>query len=159
MGAKGINFAEELHVVNIIPPFGSDAATKNSDVFTLKGHAHATIILTVGTQGGSFTAKLYECDNFTPSTATAIATRVYKEETALGDTLGAAVAVTAADGVATAVANNIMYVFEVNADELTEGYPCLQLRLSDLDNTTYVSAVAILSGSRYASDQSASAIA
>lgn len=151
--------AEEGHVVNIIPPFGSAAATKDSDIFSMKNYSHATIILLVGTQAGSFTAKLYECDNFDPSNATAIATRVYKEETADGDTLGAKVDVTAADGVATATANDIMYVFEIDASELTDGYPCLQLKLSGLDNTTYVAAVAILSGARYASSESATAIA
>ncbi len=155
----GINIAEQCHVVNIIPPFGSAAATKDSDVFSMKNYAHATIILQVGAQAGSFTAKLYECDDFTPSNATAIATAVYKEETGDGDTLGARTAVTAADGVATATTNNIMYVFEVDAAELTDGYPCLQLKLSALDNTTYVSAIAILTGARYGGDQSPTAIA
>lgn len=159
MGAKGITTAEECHVVNIIPPLGSAAATADSDVFSMRDYAHATIILAVGTQAGSFTAKLYECDNFTPSNAVAIATRVYKEETAAGDTLGAKVAVTAAAGVDTAAANNIMYVFEIDADELSDGYPCLQLKLSGLDNTTYLSAIAILSGARYGSVESPTEIA
>lgn len=144
--------AEQSHIVNIIPPWGSDAATKNSVVFSMRDASHATIILQVGTQGGSFTAILYECDNFTPSNVTAIAARVYKEETALGDTLGAGAAM-ATTGFNTAVANTIMYVIEVDADALTEGYPHLQLRLSALDNTTYVSAVAILSGLSYQGEQ------
>lgn len=156
--SKGFNVANEGHVVNIIPPFGSAAATKDSDVFSLRNYAHATIVLQVGAQAGAFNAKLYECDDFTPSNQTAIATRVYKEETALGDTLGAKVAVTAAAGLDTPATDNIMYVFEVDADELSDGYPCLQLKLSGLDNTTYISAIAILSGARYASDQSATEI-
>jgi hypothetical protein len=140
--------AEQAKIIPIIYPWGSNAATKDSDVFSMKNASHATIILTVGVQAGSFTAILYECDNFTPSNATAIAARIYKEETADSDTLADGVAL-AATGVATAATSNIHYVIEVDAEDLTEGYPNLQLRLSDLDNTTYVSAVAILTGYAY----------
>ena len=124
----------------------------------MKNYAHATIILQVGSQAGAFTAILYECDDFTPSNQNAIATVVYKEETGDGDTLGARTAETTSV-FNSGENNNIMFVIEVTADELTDGYPNLQLKLSNLDNTTYVSAIAILSGSRYASDQSATAIA
>ena len=44
---KGINIAEALHVVNILPPQDVDGG-KTSDVFSLKNHAHATIIVTCG---------------------------------------------------------------------------------------------------------------
>jgi hypothetical protein len=40
-------------------------------------------------------------------------------------------------------------VFEVDAEDLPEGYPNIQLQLSDLDTTTYVAAVAVLSGYAY----------
>ena len=154
---KGINIAETCHVVPIIEPLGSAAATKNSLVWSMENYAHVSIILQVGTQAGSFTAILYECDDHTPTNATAIATHVYKEETASTDVLGAR-ATMAAAGLATAETSNIFYVIEHDASELTDGYPCMQLRLSALDNTTYVSAVAILSGPRYISTESATAI-
>lgn len=158
MSAKGFVIPQEGHVVQILEPWGSNAATKNSDVFSMEGYAHVDIILSIGTQAGSFTAILYECDDFTPTAATAIAATIYKEETASGDTLGAATAL-AATGIATSATSNIFYVISADASQLTAGYPNLQLRLSDLDNTTYLSAVAILSGARYASPESATAIA
>jgi hypothetical protein len=150
--------AEQAHVVNIIPPFGSNAGTKDSDVFSMKDASHCTIVLQVGTQAGSFDVDLVACDNFTPSTTSAIGYKLAKEETADGDTLDA-LTETASTGHSTAVANNIMYVMEVDAEDLPEGYPNLQLKLSGLDNTTYVSAIAILTGLSYAGDQNRTQIA
>lgn len=150
--------AQQGHVVNIIPPWGSDAATKDSDVFSMKDASHATIILQVGTQAGAFDVDLVACDDFTPSNTSAVGFYLAKEETALGDTLDALTA-TASTGFATAATNTIMYVIEIDAEDLPEGYPNLQLKLSGLDNTTYVSAVAILSGLSYAGDTNRTQIA
>lgn len=158
MNAKGFNIPQEGHVVQILAPWGSDAATKNSGVFSMRNYAHCDIIVLLGSTGGAASFILYECDDFTPANATAIAATIYKEETADGDTLGAATALAAA-GVATSANDGIFYVISVDASQLTEGYPNLQLRFADLDNTTYVAAVAILSGAKYAQDQSPTAIA
>ena len=136
--------AEQGHIIPIIYPQGSAAATLDSDIFSMKNASHATIILTIGAQAGAFKAIVYEADGFDDGD-TAIAAAIYKEETTNSDTLGARTALAAA-GVATAATNNIFYVIEVDAEDLTEGYTNLQLKLSDLDNTTYVSAVAILTG-------------
>lgn len=150
--------AEEGHVVNIIPPVDINGAAKNSDVFSMKNYSHATIILTLGVTGAASTVTLEECDNFTPSTATAIAFKYYAETTDAGDTLGARTAATSS-GFATSTNNNITYVIEVDSSELTDGYPCLRLAMSDPSASTIVSAVAILTGARYGGDQSATVIA
>ncbi len=150
--------AEQGHIINLIKPQGSSGATIDSDVFSMKDASHASIILQVGAQAGSFTAILYECDDFTPNAATAIATVVYKEETENGDTLGTRTAITTS-GFNTSATDNIFYVIEVDAEELTEGYPNLQLKLSALDNTTYVSAVAVLSGFAYQGSETRTQIA
>lgn len=150
--------AQEMHVVNIIPPFGSAAPTKDSDVFSMKDASHATIIIQVGVQAGAFDVDLVACDDFTPSNTSAIGFNLAKEETTTGDTLDALTA-TASTGFSSAATNNIMYVIEVDAEDLPEGYPNLQLKLSALDNTTYVSAIAILSGLCYAGDTNRTQIA
>lgn len=154
---KGFNVAEQGHVVNILPPIDINGAGAASDVFSLAGYQKASIILTLGVTGAASTVTLKECDDFTPSNANAIAFNVYKEETAGGDTLGVRTAVTAA-GFATSTNDNITYVIDVDASQLSEGYPCLQLAMSDPVAATVVSAVAVLSGARYAEDQSASVI-
>lgn len=145
MGAKGINLAEEGHIVNIIPPVDINGGVTNSDVFSLKNYAHATIILQLGVTGAACTPTVEECDDFVPTNVTTIAHARYDEETAAGDTLSAR-SVKAAAGVATSTNNNIMYVFEIDADELTDGRPNLRLVLSDPGVATFASAVAILTG-------------
>lgn len=150
--------AENGHPVLIIPPWGSNAPTKDSVVFSMKDASHVTILLAVGTQAGTFDVDLVACDDFTPSNTSAIPFAVYKEETGDGDTLGSRTAVVST-GYATSATNNIFYVIEVDAEELPEGYPNLQLKLSALDNTTYICAWAILSGLAYQGDQTRTQIA
>jgi hypothetical protein len=137
--------AEQGHPVPIIYPQGSAAPTINSDIVSLKNASHVSILLAVGAQAGAFTAKLYEGSDFSDCT-TELAGAVYKEETTNSDQLGDRTAVVAASGVAIAATNNIFYVFEVDVEDLTEGNTNIQLKLSALDNTTYVMAWAILSG-------------
>jgi len=153
-----INIAEQGHPIPIIYPQGSAGATIDSDVFSMKDAQHVTILLEVGVQAGAFDVDLVACDNFTPSTTSAIGFKCYKEETGDGDTLGSKVDV-ASTGFSTAATSNIFYVIEVDEEELPEGYPNLQLKLSALDNTTYVAAWAILSGLAYQGDQTRTQIA
>lgn len=137
--------AEQAHIVPIIYPQGSAAATINSDIVSMKNASHCSIILTIGVQAGAFTAKIYAGADFSTCDQ-AFNCAVYKEETTVSDTLGDRTAVVGATGVATAATNSIFYVFEVDAEDLPEGYPNIQLQLSALDNTTYVQAVAVLTG-------------
>jgi hypothetical protein len=158
MGAKGFVIAEEGHVVNILPPVDITGGV-TSDVWSMANYSHCTIILQIGVSAAAFTAIIVEeCDDFVPTTHNDIAYHVYKEETAAGDTLGARTAVAAA-GLAPSANDNIMYVIEIDADQLTDGFPCLRLELTNGVNSVIASAVAILSGARYASEQSATAIA
>lgn len=150
--------AEEGHVVNIIAPIDINGAGASSDVFSMEGYSHATIILQLGVTGAASTVTLKECDNFTPTTATAIAFSYYSETTAAGDTLSGKTAATTA-GFATSTNDGVMYVIEVDAADLTDGYPNLQLCLTDPSAATLASAVAVLSGARYAESTSGTAIA
>jgi len=143
-----IVMAEQCHVVPIIYPVGSSGATINSDIVSMKNASHCSIILAVGVQAGAFTAKVYAGADFSTCDQ-AFNCAVYKEETTVSDMLGDRTAVVGATGIATAATSSIFYVFEVEAEDLPEGYTNIQLQLSDLDNTTYVSAVAILSGYAY----------
>lgn len=155
---KGFNIAEMGHVVNILPPQDVSGGV-TSDVFSMKGYAHATIIVTAGsTNADAGNITIEECDNLTPTTDTAIAFNYYAETTDAGDTLGARTAATTA-GIDVSGNDNITYVIEIDASELSDGYPCLELKWSACGGATYGSAVAILSGSRYAGSESSTAIA
>lgn len=140
--------AEEGHVVNIIPPQDINGSGVDSDVFSMKGYAHASIVLTLGTTGAASTVTVAECDDFTPSNSTDIAFGYFAETTAGGDTLGSKTSATAS-GFATSTNDNITYVIEIDAAELSSGYPCLQVSMTDPTSSTIVSAVAILSGGRH----------
>ena len=159
---KGMTIAECCHVVNILPPIDVDTAggLAQSEVFSMENHAHATIIVQCGvTDADAGFITIEECDNFTPSNDTAIGFSYYAEETALGDTLGARTLAVAATGIDVSANNGTLYVIEIDASELSDGYPCLVLKWSNPGGSTIVSAVAILSGSRYAGTLSATAIA
>lgn len=151
--------AEMGHVINILPPQSIDAAV-TSTVFSLRNYAHATIVVTAGStnvDAGNITIE--ECDDFTPTTDTAIDFYYYAETTAAGDTLGARTLAEAATGIDVSGNDNITYVIEIDAAQLSEGYPNLYLKWSKPGGATLVSAVAILSGARYAQDQSPTEIA
>jgi hypothetical protein len=149
--------AEEAHVVNILPAVDINAGV-STDVFSMKDCSHATIIVSIGVSHAATTITVEECDNFTPTNHPAIAFKVAKEETSLGDTLGSLTAVTDA-GFETSANDNIFYVIELDAEDLSEGYPNVRLSFSNPGGVTYVSAVAILTGLCYAGDQNRTQIA
>ena len=146
---KGITVAEECHVVNIIPPIDINGAGATSDYFSTANYQHARIILTLGVTGAATTFTVEESDDSSGSNTTAIAFDYYAETTAAGDTLGARTAATTS-GIAASTNDSITYVIEIDASELTDGYPYLVLKLSDPSAATLASAVAVLSGARYA---------
>lgn len=154
---RGIALAEVGHIINIIPPVDIPAG-KTGDVFSMREHSHVTIIVQIGVSAAAFTKILVnECTSFAAAGATAIAFNVYKEETAAGDTLGARTAVTAA-GLTPSGNNNIMYVIEINAAELSDGSEFVQLSLTSTTQSIIASAIAILTGARYGGEQSATQI-
>jgi hypothetical protein len=145
-----MNLAERAHVVNILPPQDVSAGV-SSDVFSLKNYSHATIIVQAGaTNADAGNVTIEECDDVVPTNDTAIGFSFYAETTAAGDTLGARTATVAATGIDVSANDNIFYVIEIDAEELSEGYPNLYLKWSACGGATLGSAVAILSGPRYA---------
>ena len=154
---KGIVLAEQGHFVNLVPPVDITGGV-TGDRFSMKNYAHATIVIQVGVSAAAWTAIiLRECNAATGGTATDIAFTMAKEETALGDTLGALAAVAAA-GYTPSANNSIMYVIELDAQALTDGYEWVELALTNGVNSVIASAVAILTGARYQDDATRTAI-
>lgn len=155
---NGINIAEQLHVVHALPPVDITGG-KFTDVWSMKKHSHASIFVMVGVSAAAFTKIILNaCDNFTPSNRVALAYSVYKEETDSGDTLGARTAVTTA-GLTPSANDNILYVIEFDADDLPDGYDYMEVSLTNGSNSVIGAVLVILSGARYAGDQSATVIA
>lgn len=155
--AKGFVIAEQGHVVQLIAPVSASAAL-TSEVFSMENAAHATIIVHGGA-GSALTVTVSECDDFTPTTA-ATKTFMYAiEATAAGDVLDAALQAAATTGVSIGTATGTHLVIEIDDDELSDGYPCVQINCSDPGTSKVVSAIAILSGGRYQEDITRTAIA
>lgn len=141
--------AEQAHIINILPP-QDVAAGVSSAVFSMRNASHVTIIVTAGsTNADAGNITIEECDDFTPSNDTAIDFSYYAETTAGGDTLGDRTTAAAATGIDVSANDNITYVIEIDAEQLSEGYPNLILKWSVCGGATYGSAVAILTGYAY----------
>lgn len=158
MSAKGVVIAEEMHVVQATAAVDINGGAVNSDVVSMANAGHASILVGLGVTGAATTITVEECDNFTPSNSTAIAFSYYKEETAGGDTLGVRTAATTA-GFAASTNDGVFYVIEVDASQLTDGFPALRVVASDPSAATLLSVWFVLSGIGYPQEQNATAIA
>jgi hypothetical protein len=158
--AHGIYVAEDTHVVNVLPPVDITGGT-TSQAVEMAHHGHITFILQIGVSAAAPGAVTVKAGTATAAVgsnvagAAAIAFNVYKQETAgaANDVLGAKVAATTS-GFTPAAADGIFYVIEVDADQLPAGSTYVQLALANTSNSVIASAVAILSGARYAGAQS-----
>ena len=158
MFPKGFVIPEGGHVVQCTAPIDINGAGATGDVFSMKNYGHVDILVLLGVTGAATTITVKECDDFVPTNSTAIAFAYYPEVTAGGDTLGVRTAATTS-GFAGSTNDGVFYVISIDAAELTDGYPCLQVNASDPSAATLYAAVAVLSGARYANEQSATAIA
>lgn len=150
--------AEEGHWVNILPPVDITGGV-TCDRFTMAKHNHASILIQVGVSAAAWTKIILNaCTAATGGVATAIAYNIYKCETAASDVLGARTAV-AATGLTPSANDSIMYVIELDASELPADSNWVELSLTNGVNSVIASAGALLSGSRYASPQSATVLA
>lgn len=153
---KGINIAEQAHVVNILAPIDITGG-KTAQAFSMKDYAHASIIIPIGVSAAAFNKILVnQCTDVNGTGATAIPFALYTQETAGAshDTLSTRTQV-ASSGYTPNAADNIFYIIEIDASELTDGYDCIQLQLTNATNSVIASALAILSGARYGGKQSA----
>lgn len=150
---KGMWLAEEAHLVNVIPPVDVTGGA-TGDRFSMAKYQHASIIVQIGVSAAAFTKIiLRECNAASGGTATDIPFTLYSCETAAGDVFGAKESI-AATGKTPSANNNIMYLIELDAAELSDGYQWVELALTNGSNSVIASAIAILSGARYSSAES-----
>jgi hypothetical protein len=157
---KGHVIAEQDHVVNILPAVDITGG-KTGQAFSMKEHGHATILLTVGVSAAAFTKIIInQCTDAAGDNPVAIPFALYAQETAGAshDVLGARQQV-AATGYTPAATDGIFYVIEIDASELADGSPYIQLDLTNGSNSVIAAAIAVLSGSRFAGVSSGTATA
>jgi len=154
---RGVVIAEQGHVVNALPPVDLNGG-KNSDVWSMSKAGHASIYISLGVTGAASTVTLHACDDFVPTATEAIEFAVYKCETAASDVTGERVEVTTS-GFATTTADNVFYIIEVDSADLPEGKKNLQVRFSNPGAATLGQVGVVLTGLRYASTPTPTAIA
>jgi hypothetical protein len=124
-------------------------------------YQHASILVLIGASAAAFTKIIVSAGTATAAIGSAVAGAVaipfniYKQETAGADkdVLSARTAVAAA-GYTPNAADGIFYVIEIDAAELPDGSPYVQLSLTNGVNSVIAGAVAVLTGARYAETQS-----
>jgi hypothetical protein len=149
--ATGFSPAQKGHVVNILAPVDVTGG-KTAQAFSMRNYEHATIIVQIGVSAAAFTKILLnKCQDAIGTGATAIPFNLYAQETAgaVNDVLTDRQAVLAA-GYTPSANDGIFYVIEVDAAELDAANPYLQLQLTNGANSVIASAVAVLSGPRFA---------
>ncbi len=157
---KGFVIAEQGHVVNLLAPVDITGG-KTGQAFSMKKYAHASILLMVGVSAAAFTKIIVnQCTDAAGDNPVAIPFSIYKQETAgaAADVLGARTAVLAA-GYTPSANDGIFYVIELDASELADGSPYVQVQLTNGTNSVIAGGIAVLTGARYAEAQSGTATA
>lgn len=128
-----------------IAPVDIGGVAKVSDYFSMESYSHASILVVCGAITNAATITVEESDDADGSNTTAIAFDYY--QVASGVT-GARTAATSA-GFSTGTDNNAMFIIEIDADQLSDGYPFLVVKATNAA-ANLIAVVPILSGARYA---------
>jgi hypothetical protein len=150
---KGIVIAQEAHVVQALAPV-STSGGKTAHAFSMKNYQHASILVLRGVQAAQSTSIVVNaCTDASGDNPTAIPFNVFKAESANVDVLGPKTAATSSGFQPTATGGTF-YVIELDASELPQGSPYVQVVEANGSNADFAAIVAILSGARFAEDQS-----
>lgn len=152
---RGFVLSEMGHLVQAVAPVDITGGA-TGQAFSMKRYQHASIIVLIGVSAAAFTKIIVnQCTDHTGANPVAIPFSIYKQETAgaANDVLGARTAVAAA-GYTPSTNDGIFYVIELDAEELADGSPYVQVQLTNGTNSVIAAAIAVLSGARYAEVQS-----
>lgn len=155
-----MRLSEQVGIVPIIEPENHQAAGVDGDSVKLEKYGHVTFIFLFGEMGGTPVLKIYE--GATDGVKTTALTFSYRYtsadlKNASADILGSE-ATSAALDLTHSTFEDRMLVVEIDASELTDGYPFVTPEIDDAGTEVFVSCVAILSKPRYAEDVMPTAI-
>jgi hypothetical protein len=155
---KGIVLAEQGHIVNALAPVDITGGAQ-TDRVKMSNAGHLTAIVKIGVSAAAFTKILVNAsEDAAGSNSEAIPFRMAKEETAGGDTLSGFEDVLAA-GYSPSANDGIFYVIELDASELPDGKPWVDVQLTNGTNSVLADVTFILTGYRYQGSQNQTAIA
>jgi hypothetical protein len=154
---KGFVVAQNSHVIQALAPV-SLSGGKTAQAFSMELYQHASILVLLGAQAAQLTSLVVNaCTDAAGDNPTAIPFNVFKAETANTDVLGAKTPVTVS-GFQPSATGGIFYVIEIDAAELPQGSPYVQVVIANGANADYGAIAVILSGGRFDEDQSPSQI-
>jgi hypothetical protein len=154
---KGFVISQEGHVAQLLAPV-STSGGKTAFAFGMQNYQHASIIILQGAVAGQETSIVVNnCSNQAGANATPMPFNVFKAETANTDVLGAKTPITSAGFQPTATGGTF-YVIEMDAAELPQGQPYVQVVIANGANADFCAVLVVLSGSRFAEDQSPSVL-
>jgi hypothetical protein len=168
---KGFYLPEDGHIAMLWAPGDDlDGGDTHSLVMNMENWEHCTFIILYGTApraAGVVTVESCSALGASPGTATKIPFSYRKciidgTTAGTGDVLGDRVDVTvAATGLIpeAGTPNNIMYVIDLNSDQLVSGHVGFRLDLVSAGAACLAAGIAILSGPRYASKVTATVTA
>ena len=166
-----MTFTEQNKIVNMYPAKDVNGVTVASDIVSMKGYDHATVIITFGVVNASSatSTNLIMCKGEDVTTcATAFACKYRAEVTSGGDTLEALTALSTT-GVSLGTGNtldvtgdNAIVVIEIDAADLAptvaNPYDTIKFGMVWNANSNLMSAICILSKGRYQDAAQPSAI-
>jgi len=129
-----------------VAPVDIGGVAKVSDYFAMKKYSHASIIVACGAITNAATITVEESDDASGSNTAAIGFAYYALSAA--GVTGARTTATAS-GFSTSTTNDLMWVIEIDSDELTDGYPFLVVKATDAA-ANLITIIPILSGARNA---------
>jgi len=150
---------EQAKIVPILEAEDHNAGA-DGDSVCMENYGHATFIITFGELTGNAVLKFYE--GATAGAKTTAKTFSYRAtstdlKNAGGDTLGSE-STSAALTLTAATYEDRMLVAEIDASELTDGYPWITPEISSAASEEFAAIIAVLSLPRYAEDVPPTAI-
>jgi hypothetical protein len=163
------SFAEEVKVVNILPPKDISAAAHSTAYVDVQNYQHVTFIVSMGATGAVGSSKnitLKQAKSTSGSSAANLPIGKYWHNgTAIGsasianDTYAAASVASSGAAVAlTASSNNIVYMFEIDTSKLSASMDAVGIGVATTSAAALCGATAILSKARYLSSSPPSAL-
>jgi len=131
-----------------IAPVDIGGAAKTSDYFSMKKYSHVSILVCCGAITNAATITVEESDDNAGSNTTAIGFDYYAIDGS-GDTGDRTTATSS--GFSTGTTNNRIWVIEIDAADLTDGYPYLVVKTTDAA-ANVITVIPVLSGARYKGD-------
>jgi len=128
-----------------VAPVDIGGVAKTSDYFSMANYSHASIIVVCGVIGNAATITVEESNNSSGGATTAIAFDYYQVTAGV---TGARTAATSA-GFSTGTTASSMFIIEIDAADLSEGYPWLVVKATNAA-ANLIAIIPILSGARYA---------